>query len=320
LARRIFFLLVMLVVAAAFPASTAGAGEAAFPDLTQADILPGFGQYLEKHPLLLEGGGVMEAEADGEWLALGVGRAVRRRKDQTDYELWKAANAHALAALAGVLEGTRYSGTDAVAGLAENGRSSVGTISVARRETEGVISGSREAGRWRSRDGEGCFILRAVLSPGHPLRNARREFAAREVELDPAWREEFLSRPFLRNGGVDLLEKGRGLFILAAGAAPVKGASPAARITAVRVAEVKARAELLSFCQGMRVSAEQEAVSIHAAGSGGGASGEMLAEKLSSRTDAQLRGLAGRMRSVGGWLSADGRLAVRAYVADVDDL
>jgi hypothetical protein len=70
----------------------------------------------------------------------------------------------------------------------------------------------------------------------------------------------------------------------------------------------------------MRVSAEREAASIHAAASGDGVANEVLAEKFKSRTDAQLRGLAGRMRSAGGWLSADGSLAVRAYIVDAEDL
>ncbi|MDR1519555.1 MAG: hypothetical protein LBU23_05355, partial [Planctomycetota bacterium] len=127
--RQVFSL---LIAAAPFLFGAALAVEAGFPDSAQADLLPGFEKYLAKHPLLREGGGILLSEPDGEWLVLGVGAAVRRREDQSEYELWKVADYHALAALTEALEGVRYSGTDAIAGSTASGRNSGGTLSIAR--------------------------------------------------------------------------------------------------------------------------------------------------------------------------------------------
>jgi hypothetical protein len=289
--------------------------------LPHADLLPEFAPYLAANPLLLEGGGILLSEPDGEWLALGVGAAFPTRPGQGEYELWRLANLRAQAALAEALTGLRYSGQDAISSHVEGEQSSGQVLSVAREETAAVISAAREAGRWRNEDGKGCFVLRAVFSPLHPLLQVRREIPAREVELEPEWRGEFLSRPFLRRGGADVAAVGNQVFLLVTGWAPIKNDSSAARIAAFRLAEIKARAELLAFCEGARVSASREALASQidpAMGDGGKDS--IVSERLKTRSAAQIKGLAGRMRSVGGWLADEGQGLIRAYVVRAEDL
>jgi hypothetical protein len=319
-ANAVFCLALALLWLLPVPSAAAFAAEPEQFYLPHADLLPGFAPYLAANPLLLEGGGILLSEPDGEWLALGVGAAFPARP-QGGYELWRLAGLRAQAALAEALTGLRYSGQDAISSHAEGEQGSGQVLSLAREETAAVISAAREAGRWRSEDGKGCFVLRAVFSPLHPLLQVRREMPAREVELEPEWRGEFLSRPFLRRGGADVALVGNQVFLLVTGWAPIRNDNSAARITAFRLAQIKARAELIAFCEGARVSASRETLaSQDALSPGDEGKSDIVSERLKTRSAAQIKGLAGRMRSVGGWLDADGQGSIRAYVVRAEDL
>ncbi len=268
----------------------------------EKDFLPGFAQYLEEYPFLTEGGGTIVADGDN-WLALGVGVAARTRKEQSKYSLWKIADIHAVKNVAEALEGSLLSGMD-----------SADTVnsSVMRQEIDGIVSGSREVGRWKSNDGKVYHVMRAVFSPGHPMTKARSRFPAQNIEINAPWREEFLSRAFLRNGGVDIATINGNVYLLVVGTAPLKNKSASAQINASRVADVKARANLLAFYDGVRLQASTEVSTMQFQ--------EHVEEILRSRTSAQIKGIAGRMKNVGGWVSEAGDVVARAYIVNADDL
>ena len=308
----------LLVFMLFFSLGPAAAGQPPPPRFK--DLPPEFQRYLDENPLLGDGGGILLSEGE-DWLSLGLG-VWARKAGQSDYSHWRIAEQNALAALAEALKGIVYSGEDmGVRAYSPGGQSAAAIVSLARREAAGVIAGSRELGRWLSGAGETYCLLRAVFSPGHPLARLRREFAALEIDLEDAWRGEFLSRPFLKNGGVDVAAAGGRVYLLVVGTAPVKDGSGTAKIQARRVAEIQARAQLLAFYDGVRVRTEKTVLAGYAAAKAEADGGkEEVVEKLRSRTATQIKGVAGRMRSVGGWLSADGGGLDLAYVVDVEDL
>ena len=315
------FTAIVLAMAAGW--SCSGEKDAAFSG--DGDFLPGFARYLEDFPLLAEGGGTIVADGDA-WLAIGIGASVRTGREQPEYLLWKIADHNALKGLAEALEGAVYSAGDSadvdIANTAGGAAGMARESSFMLREIGGTVSGSREVGRWKSGAGQIFHVMRALFSPGHPLAMVRNEFPVRDAEIDQPWRDEFLSRAFLRHGGVDIaVVDGGGVYLLVVGTAPVKDVSPSARINASRMADIRARANLLAFYDGVRIQASMEAATVReTVYSADAEPRERVEEKLQSRSSAQIKGVAGRMKSVGGWLSETGDIVARAYVVDVEEL
>lgn len=288
------------------------------PSVVSPDFLPGCAELLLENPTLFEGGGVVLKQGE-MWLALGVGTAVvssvGSQRPGSGGNEWRRANDGAFVALAEVFRGIRLdTGESLETRSATGGEKPIALTQITSsvgREREDILARSWEAGRWRLRDGAGnsaeVGVLRIVASPGHPLTQAAGRITVASDTLDPAWRDEVLSRPMLRHGGVALVLRQGETWFLTAGCVEVpKGVSrvPPARM---RMAEDKARSEWLQFSEGVLMRNHEEfireaLVLQHESGE----NYESISKTLSSVTKSRIHGQTQGMIPVGMWLSDAG--------------
>lgn len=269
------------------------------------EFVPGFGDFVRDNPGLGQAGSVWIENDAGDWILLACGEGPPLASDDGYLSApFLAADMNALELLAENAGDSGFAGDEWFHAAFEQVLEHYSRLGI---KTEGVVFASRIVGRWRD-DAWGLpRVLRAVCSPGHPLGRLRHAFSAADIRLNTEWRAEFLARPGLKRGGLEIVERDGLRYALVTGACDIRAAAPS------RLAAVRARNNYLAYFKGIHVLSQTEAYSSAIFSVGVGA-WEWIYEK--ART--VVSGYAPVMRDVGGWRLPGEELLVRAFVQPLE--
>ena len=290
--------------------------------VVEPDFLPGCAELLLEleRPALFQGGGMILFEQGDRWLALGAGTALippgGNQNPRIAEVAWKKADTEASAALVEAFQGITMDGRDSVEIISRAGGNEITALerfyTSVGREREGLLARSWEAGRWKMRDSRGnvaeAGVLRIVSSPDHPLTRMAGRIPVVSDTLDPNWRDDILSKPMLRHGGVAIALRQDGAWILLAGCVLVPKNVDQVPPVLMRRAEDNARIEWARFTEGVRVGSHEGLIrEALVSRQGDEEVSGLVVRELTSRTESLIEGRAQDMIPIGMWLADAGK-------------
>ena len=285
-------------------------------DCYDVRVAPLVEELLDQNPMLADGGGGIFPQEQG-WVALGVGFAAL--DSNTDREARIIAVGNARKALSEAIFGLSISKQEQYEEITAEGPGGNLLREWAKTSTketvQGLLQGAEQAGEWKT-DDEHLGV--AVLVGRPPIVLAGGETVNTDklpgFSLEEEWREAFLQRPWMIDGGAGLhVHKGISYLLVVEGA-PLKGDPLADRTQTPLLIDVKGRNAAAKYLSGVNsdsltVETEERSLTVQ-----GTDEKETLRDSLRKLTKESVLGVVQGMRKVGSWQSEDRRILRQAYI------